>query len=70
MGLLDAAARNTEGERLTPDLLKRTAEKIRSQPPPPPHRHLLNPKALHTPGTYTCVECGQPVEVTIPLSEL
>jgi hypothetical protein len=72
VGLLDDAIRSTTdtGGPLTAEDIRRAGEAFKNQSPPPPHRHLLSPKALHTPGTYICRECGLPVEVTIPLNEL
>lgn len=32
--------------------------------------HLVSPRALYSPGTYICVDCGQSVEIEIPLSEM
>lgn len=53
----------------------RYCDAMRKQAVRPPHpcslgQHLLNPRALYSTGTFHCAECGYPVDVTIPLSEL
>lgn len=61
-------------EPLTEEKFLAAMQKIRDQKPQPHPcslgQHLVNPKALHTLGTYRCINCGAPVEVTVPLSEM
>ncbi len=71
MNFWDAAV-DADPVELTPDLLLKTADAIRNAPPHPCSlgRHVVSPRALHTPGVYICRNCMAAVGVPVPLSEL
>lgn len=66
------AQRATETDVLTQEDWDRAVASIREQTGYDPCRvgaHVIHPRALYTPGVYTCGNCGAPVRVEVPLSE-
>lgn len=72
MSFWDAARdADTVAKPLAADDLEHAFQQIRDAPPHPCSlgKHVLNPKALYSPGVYICGNCGTFVDVPYPLSE-
>lgn len=63
---------NETGGKLTEESLMKAMKAIRDAPPHPCSlgQHVVNPKARYKIGWYVCVNCGAPVNIHTPLSEM